>query len=84
MSSISENVLPQVVAVGSVSSIHTFGSDHVIKRSPPSSNEFARQAFDIEVRAYERLGDHRRIAVLSRVSNDGIVLERGECLRKII
>jgi serine/threonine protein kinase len=83
MSSISE-IVSQVVAVGTVSSIHTFGSDYVIKRSPPPSNEFARQAFDIEVRAYKRLGDHPRIAVLSRVINDGIVLERGECLRKVI
>ncbi|PYI27477.1 putative serine-threonine protein kinase [Aspergillus indologenus CBS 114.80] len=74
----------QIVAVGSVSSIHTFGSDHVLKRSPPSLNEFARQAFDIEVRAYKRLGNHRRIAVLSDVTSEGIVLERGECLRKII
>jgi serine/threonine protein kinase len=82
MSSISETVPPQVVAVGSVSSIHTFGNYHVIKR--PTSDEFARQAFDIEVRAYERLGDHHRIAVLSSVTNEGIVLERGECLRKII
>ncbi|EEA22456.1 hypothetical protein TMatcc_001308 [Talaromyces marneffei ATCC 18224] len=82
MSSISEIVPPQFVAAGSFSSIHTFGSDHVIKR--PSSDEFARQAFDIEVSAYKRLGNHCRIAVLSRVTNEGIVLERGECLRKII
>ncbi|PYI01343.1 putative serine-threonine protein kinase [Aspergillus sclerotiicarbonarius CBS 121057] len=84
MSSMSEIVPPQVVAVGSVSSIHTFGSDHVIKRCPPASNEFARQAFDIEVRAYERLGNHGRIAVVSNVTSEGIVLERGECLRKKI
>lgn len=84
MSPISEIVPTEVVAVGSVSSIHAFDSNHVIKRCPPSSNEFARQAFDIEVRAYERLGDHRRIAVLSRTTNEGLVLERGECLRKKI
>ncbi|KAI3058789.1 hypothetical protein CBS147353_10651 [Aspergillus niger] len=80
----SEIAPSQIVAVGSVSSIHAFDSNHVIKRSPPSSNEFARQAFDIEVRAYERLGNHRRIAVLSDVTSEGIVLERGECLRKLI
>lgn len=84
MSPTSEIVPPQVVAVGTVSSIHTSGNDHVIKRCPPSSNRFARQAFDIEVRAYKRLGGHRRIAVLSRVTIEGLVLERGECLRKKI
>ncbi|KAL3491720.1 putative serine-threonine protein kinase [Aspergillus germanicus] len=80
----SETVPHQVVAVGSVSAIHTFGSDHVIKRCPPSTNKFAQQAFDVEVRAYERLGTHPRIAVLSDITSEGIVLERGECLRKYI
>ncbi|RDW57839.1 Serine kinase HT1 [Aspergillus mulundensis] len=74
----------EIVAIGTVSSIYTFGSSHVIKRRPPPSNEFAQQAFDIEVRAYKRLGAHRRIAVLSGVTNEGLILERGECLRTII
>ncbi|KAJ0418435.1 putative serine-threonine protein kinase [Aspergillus carlsbadensis] len=69
MPSMSKTVPRQVVAVGSVSSIHTFGSDHVLKRCPSRSNEFAQQAFDVEVRAYERLGNHPRITVLSDVTN---------------
>lgn len=80
----SESTFSQVVAVGSVSAIYAFGSNHVIKRRPPSGNESDRQAFDIEVRVYERLGYHNRIAVLRKVSNEGLVLERGECLRKKI
>ncbi|OJJ65838.1 hypothetical protein ASPBRDRAFT_60243 [Aspergillus brasiliensis CBS 101740] len=74
----SEIVPSQFVAVGSVSSIHIFDSNHVIKRSPPSSDKFARRAFDIEVRAYERLGNHRRIAVLSDVTSEGIIIQSPE------
>ncbi|PYH50343.1 uncharacterized protein BO96DRAFT_470839 [Aspergillus niger CBS 101883] len=74
----SEIVPSQIVAVGSVSSIHIFDSNHVIKRSPPSSDKFARRAFDIKVRAYERLGNYRRIAVLSDVTSEGIIIQRPE------
>lgn len=77
-------VPPKALFAGSVSSIRIFGSDQLVERSPPSSNEFARQAFAIEVRANERLCDHRRHVVISRAINEGITLERGECLCEMI
>lgn len=80
----SEIVPTQVIVIGSVSPAHAFGRDHVIKRCPPSTNRFSRQAFDIEVGAYKRLGEHRRISVLRDITNEGLVSGRGECLRKKI
>lgn len=73
--SISTTMPPKVLIAGLLRSIHIFGSDQLIERSPPSSNEFTRQAFAIEVRANERLCDHRRHEVLSRAINEGIIWE---------
>lgn len=70
------------IAAGTVSLVYAFGEDRFIKRCPEPSDEFANQAYRIEVRAYERLGDHPRIATLWEVSSKGLILERGECLRR--
>ncbi|KAE8131263.1 kinase-like protein [Aspergillus pseudotamarii] len=73
-----------LIAVGTVSPIYAINSHSVIKRRPESSDDFACQAYNIEVRAYERLGDHPRIANIRKITEDGIVIERGECLRQKI
>ncbi|RAK97423.1 kinase-like protein [Aspergillus ibericus CBS 121593] len=69
---------------GEQSILVAIDSHSVIKRRPGPSDDFACQAYNIEVRAYGRLGDHPRIASLREVTDDGIVLERGECLRQKI
>lgn len=69
-----------LIAVGTVSPIYAINSHSVIKRRPEPSDGFACQAYSIEVRAYERLGDHPRIANIRKITEDGIVIERGECL----
>ncbi|KAE8371118.1 kinase-like protein [Aspergillus bertholletiae] len=73
-----------LIAVGTVSPVYAINSYSVIKRRPEPSDDFACQAYNIEVRAYERLGDHSRIANIREVTEDGIVIERGECLRQKI
>ncbi|KAL2869611.1 putative serine-threonine protein kinase [Aspergillus lucknowensis] len=77
-----ENPVSSFLAAGTVSAVKIFGNDHVFKVRPTPSNNFARKAFDIEVRAYERLCGHPRIATLREITDDGIVLEWGECLRQ--
>ena len=83
-SNLSRNSQYSLIAVGTISPVYAINSDSVIKRRPRPTDNFAYQAYNIEVRVYERLGNHPRIASLREVTEDGIVLERGECLRKKI
>ncbi|KAE8396888.1 kinase-like protein [Aspergillus pseudonomiae] len=73
-----------LIAVGTTSAVFAIDSYSVLKRRPGPTDDFACQAYNIEVRAYERLGDHPRIARIREVTEDGIVIERGECLRQKI
>ncbi|KAL2819267.1 hypothetical protein BDW59DRAFT_165130 [Aspergillus cavernicola] len=47
-----------------------------------ASDDFALRAFNIEIRAYERLCGYARTATLKDVTDEGLVLERGEFLRQ--
>ncbi|KAH8427420.1 uncharacterized protein LDX57_005135 [Aspergillus melleus] len=73
-----------LIALGTVSPIYAIDNNVVLKHRPKTSDDFACQAYDIEVGAYQRLGDHPRVAKLQRVTDDGLVIERGECLRREI
>ncbi|KAE8374377.1 kinase-like protein [Aspergillus bertholletiae] len=61
-----------LITVGTVSPVYIINSYSVIKRRPEPSDDFACQAYNIEVRAYERFGDHSRIANIREVTEDGI------------
>ena len=68
------------IAAGTIGVIYAIDENHVIKRRPLSGN-FECHAYDIEVRAYERLGHHARIAQCEK-TGEGLLLERGDCLRR--
>ncbi|KAJ6133438.1 hypothetical protein N7471_008653 [Penicillium samsonianum] len=70
------------IAAGTVSLIYAVDETTAIKLRP-SSGESKLQAYDIEVRSYKQLGHHERIASCE-VSNEGLLLERGTCLRRIL
>jgi serine/threonine protein kinase len=70
------------IAAGTVSVIYAVDENIVIKIRP-SSGGFERQAYDIEIRSYERLGYHERIATCE-VTEEGLLLERGTCLRGML
>jgi serine/threonine protein kinase len=70
------------IAAGTVSVIHAVDENTVIKIRP-LSGDFERQAYDIEIRSYERLGYHERIASW-KVTEEGLHLERGTCLRGML
>lgn len=76
----------QVSAISDLRSIRFTSDDpkFIITRRPEVSDDFVRQAFSIELRAYERLGNHPRIAMVRETTEKSIVLERGECLRRRI
>ncbi|KAE8352427.1 kinase-like protein [Aspergillus coremiiformis] len=73
-----------LIAVGAASAIFAIDSDFVLKRHVNSPDNFGVMAYNIEIRAYERLGNHPQIANCREVTDDGIILERGECLRRTI
>ncbi|KAB8227260.1 kinase-like protein [Aspergillus alliaceus] len=75
---------PSLIAIGTTSSVYAIDSCFVLKRRPKPSDDFAHLAYNIEIRAYERLGNHPRIATCREVTENGIIIERGECLRKKI
>lgn len=70
------------IAAGTVSAIHAADENTVIKIRP-SSGDFELQAYNIEVRCYEKLGYHKRIASFE-VTEEGLLLERGTCLRGML
>ncbi|KAJ5865213.1 uncharacterized protein N7529_007129 [Penicillium soppii] len=70
------------IAAGTVSVIHAVDENIVIKVRP-SSGDFERQAYNIEIRCYERLGCHEHIASCE-VTEEGLLLERGTCLRAML
>ncbi|KAJ5800869.1 uncharacterized protein N7518_002937 [Penicillium psychrosexuale] len=70
------------IAAGTVSAIYAVDENFVIKLHP-SSGGFERQAYDIEVRSYKRPGHHEHIASCE-VTEEGLLLERGICLRTIL
>ncbi|KAJ5407420.1 hypothetical protein N7465_008704 [Penicillium sp. CMV-2018d] len=70
------------IAAGTVSVIYAVDHNSVIKLRP-TSGEFEQQAYDIEIRSYERLGHYERI-VSCEVTEEGLILERGTCLRSIL
>ncbi|KAJ5907798.1 hypothetical protein N7495_000480 [Penicillium taxi] len=71
-----------LIAAGTVSMIYAIDNNKVIK-SHNKSGIFERQAYEIEIRCYERLGHHERIASCE-VTDEGLILERGTCLRKML
>ncbi|PLB45567.1 kinase-like protein [Aspergillus steynii IBT 23096] len=70
------------VAAGTVSVVYAVDENRVIK-TRPSSGDFERRAYVVEIRSYERLGYHERIASYE-VVEEGLLLERGTCLRKML
>ncbi|CAG8111185.1 unnamed protein product [Penicillium salamii] len=70
------------VAAGTTSVIYAIDKDNVIKLKP-TSGDFEHQSYAIEIRCYERLGHHERIA-FHKVAEKGLILERGTCLRSIL
>lgn len=72
------------VAAGTVSKVYALNKDWVIKRPPRPNDSFALPAYNIEQKAYRRLGTHPRIAQCRAITHNGLELERGECLRKIL
>ncbi|KAJ5770422.1 uncharacterized protein N7511_002473 [Penicillium nucicola] len=70
------------IAAGTVSIVYAVDNSNVIKIRP-TSGEFERQAYDIEIRSYKRLGHHDRIASC-KVTQKGPILERGTCLRGML
>ncbi|KAJ5208403.1 hypothetical protein N7449_002782 [Penicillium cf. viridicatum] len=69
------------IAAGTVSVIHAVDENTVIKIRP--SGDFERQAYNIKIRSYERLGLHERIASYE-VTEEGLLLECGTCLRGVL
>lgn len=69
------------IAAGTVGVVYAVDESHVIKVRP--RGDFERHAYDIEVRAYARLGRHERI-VLCEDTGEGLQLERGTCLRSML
>ncbi|KAL2868914.1 protein kinase family protein [Aspergillus lucknowensis] len=72
------------IAAGTVSVVYALNEDWVIKRSPKPNDSFALSAYDIEQKVYRRLGTHPRIAQCRAITDDGLELERGDCLRQIL
>ncbi|KAF9252582.1 hypothetical protein DTO027I6_3028 [Penicillium roqueforti] len=70
------------IAAGTTSTIYAVDENFVIKLRP-SLGDFQRQAYDTEVRSYKRLGHHGHIASCE-VNEEGLLLERGICLRTIL
>jgi hypothetical protein len=70
------------IAAGTVSIIYAVGNNNVIKIRP-TSGEFERQAYEIEIRSYKRLAYYKRIASYE-VTEEGLILERGTCLRGML
>ncbi|CAG8948113.1 unnamed protein product [Penicillium salamii] len=70
------------VAAGTTSVVYAIDNENVIKLRP-TSGDFERQAYAIEIRCYERLGHHERIA-FHKVAEKGLILECGTCLRGIL
>ncbi|KXG46156.1 uncharacterized protein PGRI_050120 [Penicillium griseofulvum] len=74
------------VAAGTTSTLYAIDENTVIKLRPPpssSSSDFERRAYDIEVRCYKRLGHHKQI-VSCEVTEEGLLLGRGTCLRRTL
>ncbi|OAL24973.1 hypothetical protein AYO20_10576 [Fonsecaea nubica] len=69
----------ELLAVGTSAAVYALNDTRVLKRYP-SANE----AFQRETLVYERLGQHDDIARLFGTTTTGIVLKRGEFLRKVL
>lgn len=63
--------------------VYALNENWVIKRPPNPNDSFASSAYDIEKKVYRRLGTHARIAQC-QITDSGLELERGECLRQIL
>lgn len=72
----------KLIAIGS-SALLYIDKASVTKVLQNTADEFQRQGYDIEIRAYKRLGLHPRIVTLREVTDDGLKLERGECVRRM-
>ncbi|KAJ5255392.1 hypothetical protein N7497_007123 [Penicillium chrysogenum] len=70
------------IAAGTVSIVYAVDHNNVIKIRP-KSGEFEQQAYEIEICSYKRLGHHKRIASYE-VTEEGLILERGTCLRGML
>jgi serine/threonine protein kinase len=69
----------EVLAVGTSAVVYALSDACVLKKYPSANESFQRETL-----VYERLGPHDNIARLFRTTTTGIVLERGECLRKVL
>lgn len=78
----SDDIFSHPIAAGSCSRVYAIDENRVIKRRPETSDEYRNQVYNIEIFAYKRLGTNPRIATLIEVNNEGLILERGECLRQ--
>jgi hypothetical protein len=68
-------------AVGTIGVVYAADEHHVIK--VPTSGDFERLAYDIEIRVYAQLGHHERIAHCES-QEESLRLDRRMCLRCIL
>ncbi|KAJ5143811.1 uncharacterized protein N7515_002598 [Penicillium bovifimosum] len=73
-----EGVLIDLIKTNAYSSPSLSRADSII-----AAGDFERQTYSIEIRCYERLGYHERIASCE-VTEKGLLLERGTCLRSML
>lgn len=57
-----------IIAVGTTGLIYALDNDRVLKRCPQVPDPFIHQTFSIELRVYDRLGKHPRIATVYEVT----------------
>ncbi len=74
-----EQVKMELLAVGTSAVVYALNYASVLKKHPSANESFQR-----EILVYKRLGQHDNIARLLGTITAGIVLERGECLRKVL
>lgn len=66
-----------IIAVGTTGLIYAIDNHHVLKRCPQVSDPFIHQAFSIELRVYDRLGKHPRVATVYEVTEKNPSFLRG-------
>lgn len=70
------------LTAGTTGVVYAIDENHVIK-VPLRDGDFERDAYEIEVRAYTRLGRHERIVPCEN-TREGLQMERGTCLHGIL
>lgn len=69
----------ELLAIGTSAVVYTLNNASVLKQYHSANESFQREKL-----IYERLGQHDNIARLFETTATGIVLERGECLRRVL